>query len=127
MPKFQIVEKDSYATDWAPVRYHDAAVQRFDTEEDAVKVAKDYLTDVNVNNALAAAEKQRASELFMVTDKGIFLGILDGKDWYMTDPKGNIIFTAVGFRPGDEKHVEELILKQIPTTTCLVNETDTEE
>jgi peroxiredoxin len=32
----------------------------------------------------------------------------------MTDPQGNIIFSAVGFKPGDEQHVEKLILEQIP-------------
>jgi peroxiredoxin len=45
----------------------------------------------------------------------------------MTDPEGNIVFTTIGFKPGDEKHVEELILEHIPTTTCFINETETEE
>lgn len=31
----------------------------------------------------------------------------------MTDSQGNIIFSTVGFQPGDEKHVEELIQQNI--------------
>jgi cytochrome c biogenesis protein CcmG/thiol:disulfide interchange protein DsbE len=45
----------------------------------------------------------------------------------MTDSEGNIIFTTVGFKPGDEKHVEELIRENIPQTSCQIDETDTEE
>lgn len=45
----------------------------------------------------------------------------------MTDPKGNIIFSTIGFKPGDEKHVEELILEHVSQTTCAVKETKTEE
>lgn len=32
----------------------------------------------------------------------------------LTDPKGQIVFSAVGFKPGDETHVEELILENLP-------------
>lgn len=32
----------------------------------------------------------------------------------MTDPQGKIIFSAVGFKPGDEEHIEELILQHLP-------------
>jgi cytochrome c biogenesis protein CcmG/thiol:disulfide interchange protein DsbE len=32
----------------------------------------------------------------------------------MTDPQGKVIFSAVGFRPGDEEHIEELILQHLP-------------
>lgn len=32
----------------------------------------------------------------------------------MTDPHGNIVFSAVGFKPGDEMHVEELINQYLP-------------
>jgi peroxiredoxin len=31
----------------------------------------------------------------------------------MTDSQGNIIFTSIGFKPGDEKHVEDLILRHV--------------
>lgn len=86
--KYQIVEKADFATDWSLVRYNDRAIARFDTEEEAMKAAKAYLTDLNVNNALAAAEKRANIEAFMLTDEGCFLGVLDGKDWYMTDRKG---------------------------------------
>lgn len=45
----------------------------------------------------------------------------------MTDPEGNIIFSTVGFKPGDEKHIEELVLEHISQTTCAIKETETEE
>jgi cytochrome c biogenesis protein CcmG/thiol:disulfide interchange protein DsbE len=32
----------------------------------------------------------------------------------MTDPQGKVIFSALGFRPGDEKHIEELIQQHLP-------------
>jgi len=32
----------------------------------------------------------------------------------MTDPQGQILFSAVGFKPGDEKHVEELVIANLP-------------
>ncbi len=32
----------------------------------------------------------------------------------MTDPQGKIIYSAVGFKPGDEEHIEELILQHLP-------------
>ncbi len=32
----------------------------------------------------------------------------------MTDPQGRIIFSAVGFKPGDEEHIEEIILQHLP-------------
>ena len=31
----------------------------------------------------------------------------------MTDAEGNIIYSAVGFKPGDEKHIEGLIIENI--------------
>lgn len=83
MPRFQIVEKDDYGTDWTPVRYFDAALKRFATEEEALKVAKDYLTDRNANNALAAGEKEESAEAWMMLPEGVYLGVLDNKDWYM--------------------------------------------
>lgn len=32
----------------------------------------------------------------------------------MTDPQGQVIFSAVGFKPGDEEHIEELIVNNLP-------------
>lgn len=89
--KYQIVEKDDYGTDWAMVRYSATAVARFDTEEEAMKVARDYLTDRNVNNSLTAAEKRNAVEAYMMDEKGCFLGVLDGKDWYLTDRHNEVV------------------------------------
>lgn len=31
----------------------------------------------------------------------------------LTDPQGKVIFSAIGFKPGDEQHVEELILQNL--------------
>lgn len=32
----------------------------------------------------------------------------------MTDPQGQVVFSAVGFKPGDEEHIEELIVRYLP-------------
>ncbi len=91
MSKYQVVEKDDFGTDWAPVRYYDKALTRFETEEEATTAAVDYITDRNCNNALTAAEKRNAVEAFMMTKKGAFLGKLDGKNWYMEDRHKEIV------------------------------------
>jgi hypothetical protein len=85
---YQVIEKDDIGTDWAPVRYSDRrTLTRFPNIEDAQKAAIDYVTDRNCNNALAPSEKAHALEVFMLTEQGVFLGVLDGKDWYMKHPK----------------------------------------
>ncbi len=89
--KYQIVEKDGYGTDWAAVRYNAEALTRFDSEEEAEKVAIIYLTDINCKNALAKSEKLKSAEAFMMRKDGCFLGVLDGEDWYMKDRKGNSV------------------------------------
>lgn len=86
-PKFQVVEKTDFGTAWQQVRYEAYAIERFDIEKKALDAAKQYLTDVNCNNALAKEEKLNAAEAFMMTDKGCLLGVLDREDWYMTYPK----------------------------------------
>ncbi|MEE9555268.1 MAG: TlpA disulfide reductase family protein [candidate division Zixibacteria bacterium] len=45
----------------------------------------------------------------------------------MTDPQGNIIFSAIGFKPGDEKHVEGLIIENIPSAEKDESESGSEE
>ena len=45
----------------------------------------------------------------------------------MTDPQGNIIFTSIGFKPGDEKHVEDLILRHIADSDSSDDDTESEE
>jgi hypothetical protein len=87
MKSWQVVEKESNGVDWAQVRYNAYALGPFDTPEEAKIAAKKYLTDLNCENALAAAEKQASAEAYMDTEDGIFLGVLNGKDWYMTYPK----------------------------------------
>jgi hypothetical protein len=83
---WQVVEKDA-GNDWAPVRYYDKALTRFEIHADAVKAALEYLTDRNCNNALTADEKTSAAEVFMMTENGVLFGILDGVEWYLTYPK----------------------------------------
>ncbi|NMC62388.1 MAG: hypothetical protein GYA55_04400 [SAR324 cluster bacterium] len=110
MPFYQIVEKDDFGTDWAPVRYHDAATRRFATEEDALKVAKEYITDLNVNNALAVSEKEESAEAWMMLPEGVFLGVLDKKDWFMRyqkdviDPKTKQLVAHKGDVVKDSKY-----------------------
>jgi hypothetical protein len=84
---YQVVEKESFGTDWQLVRYYDRALARFDTEEKALQAAKDYITDRNCNNPLTKESKLDAVELFMMSKEGVFLGNLDGKPWYLTYPK----------------------------------------
>ena len=87
MSKYQVVEKDDFGTDWHQVRYNAYAMERFDTKEKAIEAATRYLTDVNCNNSLTADEKKSGAEAFMLKDDGCFMGVLDGKDWYITYPK----------------------------------------
>ncbi len=93
---YQVVEKEDYAVDWAPVRYNERALTRFETKEEAVKASIDYITDRNCNNPLTPAEKLTQFECFMQTAQGIFLGNLDGKPWYLTYPKDIVGKNAVG-------------------------------
>ena len=81
--KYQIVEKDTFATDWSLARYNENVLARFDTEEQAMKIAKEYITDRNCNNALTKDEKRANIEAYIMTESGCFLGVLDGKDWYL--------------------------------------------
>lgn len=101
MSLYQVVEKD-VGSDWQPVRYYDKALTRFETQEDAIQAALDYLTDRNCNNALTADEKLAAAEVFMMTDEGALLGMLDGKKWFLQYPKnGPIKNGAVSYSKGD--------------------------
>lgn len=86
--KFIVAEKDGYGTDWAQVRYQSYALGRFDNEETAKDAAVRYISDRNVDNSLTKAEKRSHFECFMVTAKGVLLGIMDGEEWYLLDRKG---------------------------------------
>ncbi len=85
--KWQLIEKEDFGTDWAPVRFGAYTMTRFENKQDAVKSAVDYVTDRNCNNALAAAEKKQAAECFLMTEAGCFMGVLNGEDWYLRYPK----------------------------------------
>ncbi len=105
MSKFQIVEKADYGTDWALVRYNDAAMKRYESADEAIKVAKAYVTDLNINNALATSEIEASSEAFLMDDKGVFLGYLDSKaqqPLYMKHEKNwSDKKTGVAYNKGD--------------------------
>ena len=88
---YQVVEKDDFGTDWHQVRYNAYAMQRFNTEQEAIAAATKYLTDVNCNNSLTAGEKKAGAEAFMLNANGCFMGVLDGKDWYLTDRHGKAV------------------------------------
>jgi hypothetical protein len=87
MPKYQVVEKDDFGTDWAPVRFNERLLARFDTENEATVEARAYVTDRNCNNALTPAEKLAQFECFMLDPQGCYLGDLDGSPWYLEYPK----------------------------------------
>lgn len=126
---FQVVEKDDFGTDWHQVRYNAYAMERFDTKEKAVEAATRYLTDVNCNNSLAAGEKMTGAEAFMMKDDGCFMGVLDGKDWYITYPKDIVklidgkstVIHAKGDPVKDEKYYElegkiQVAVRPVPGT-----------
>ena len=75
------------------------------TEKEALDAAKKYLTSVNCTNALTQDEVKRAAEAFMMIKKGdteeCFMGVLDGKDWYMTYPKDIVKNAKVVHTKGD--------------------------
>jgi len=94
---WQVVEKESFGTDWHQVLYDTRAMERFNTEEEALIAAKKYLTIVNCDNALTKEEKKTGLEAFMMMKDGCFLGILDGEDWYLHDRHGKIVKDASYF------------------------------
>lgn len=83
---YQVVEK-GMGVDWSLVRYAANALDKIRSKDEASKVAKAYLTNRNFNNVLTVDEKFRNLEAFMMTEDGLLLGVLDGKDQYMTYPK----------------------------------------
>lgn len=108
---WQVVEKEDFGTDWHQVRYNAYALKRFDDHDEALEAASKYLTEVNCDNALTKAEKRQGFEAFMMTDKGCFLGILDGQDWYLTDKKGNAVVNKSYF---ELEGKTEVAVRQLP-------------
>lgn len=82
MTKYQIIEREGSNSVWSVPSGHDRS-RHFDTEEEAIKAAKQYVTEVNMDNALASSEKESAAELFFMDNKGAYLGTVDGEDVYM--------------------------------------------
>lgn len=85
--KWQVMEKSDIGTDWSLVRYDDSSTKIFSNKEEAIHAAKNYITKLNCDNALTRDEKRNAAEAFMLLDGKVFLGVLDNKDWYLTDHK----------------------------------------
>ena len=124
---WQIVEKEDIGTDWHLVRYPEKYIKKYESKEDALQSALNYLTDINCDNALAAAEKRSSVEAFMETDEGILLGKLDGKMWYLTyqkdtpDPEDKSVIHAKGENIHDKTYFElrdkiEVSVRPIPGT-----------
>lgn len=117
--KFQVVEKDDFGTDWHQVRYNAYAMERFDTEEDAIKAAKQYLTDVNCNNSLTKEEKRAGAEAFMMMKDangettGCFMGVLDNEDWLLTDRHGKVVTDSKYF---ELEGKAEVAVRPVPGT-----------
>ena len=86
MSRWQIVEREGVMSGWSVPRTS-KTVEQFDSEEAALKVARDYVTEVNVDNALTAGEKESSAEVFLKDATGIYLGHLDGNAWYMKHKK----------------------------------------
>jgi len=84
--KWQIVEREGVMSGWQVPRTPETSEQ-FGNEEDAVKVARKYVTEVNVDNALTAGEKESSAEVFYKDATGVYLGHLDGQPWYMKHKK----------------------------------------
>jgi len=84
--RWQVIEK-SVGSDWSLVRNDREVLDRFDSKESATAAAIKYITSRNCDNALTKSEKLHSVECFMKMNDAIFLGILDGEEWYMTHPK----------------------------------------
>ena len=125
---YQVIEKGDFGVDWAPVRFTGSLShligKRFETEEEANQAAADYMTDANCNNALTPAEKLNNLECFRMTPEGCFLGVLDGKPWYMTYPKDIMGKLADGtkgvvYQKGDTINDRSFFLVEGPTEVAV--------
>ena len=126
--KWQIVEREGITSGWSVPRTP-KTVEQFDSEEKALKIAREYVTEVNVDNALAAEEKEPAAEVFLKDATGIYLGDLDGSPWYMRHKKDTykevdgekVIVHKVGEVVQDPGYWElekkgEVAVRQVPGT-----------
>ena len=125
--KFQIVEKDGMAVDWAMPR-PDYTTVHFTDKDEAIKNARRYVTERNFDNALAAAEKETSAEMFMMDDQGVYLGELDGKSYYMRYKKNELdrkdrtkVLHKTGDVVQDKTYFElenkgEVVVREVPGT-----------
>lgn len=84
--RWQVIEK-SVGSDWSLVRNDREVLDRFNTEESAKAAAIKYINGRNCENALTKDEKKYNFECYMQMNGAIFLGVLDGEEWYLTYPK----------------------------------------
>ena len=82
MKKWQVIEREGISSNWSVPRAP-YTIDQFDNKDVAMEAAKKYVTELNVDNALASGEKEASAEVFLVDDQGCYLGFLDGKPWYM--------------------------------------------
>ncbi|MFA6088618.1 MAG: hypothetical protein WC755_02025 [Candidatus Woesearchaeota archaeon] len=82
MKRWQVIEREGVTSGWSVPRTP-YAIEQFNSKAEALVAARKYVTELNVDNALASGEKETAAEVFLVDDVGCYLGDLDGKPWYM--------------------------------------------
>lgn len=90
MTRWQVIEREGVTSSWSIPRTP-YAIDQFNSKEEALDAARKYVTELNVDNALASGEKEASAEVFMMDDVGCYLGNLDGKPWYMKYKKDNIV------------------------------------
>lgn len=85
---FQVEEREGQGSHWELVKMGNnilTPVQRIPTKKAAVEIAKQYVSELNFDNALTADEKVKSFDAYLMDDNGVFLGNLDGKDVYLKD------------------------------------------
>lgn len=112
MSKYIVAER-GVGVAWQQVRYNNASIKQFDTEEEAFKAAKDYITSINIDNALTAEQKPASAEIYMMDEKGAFMGVLNGKDCYFMDRHKNIVSDKNAFELDGKA---EIAVKVVPGT-----------
>lgn len=118
MAFYQIVEKDDFGTDWHAVRYDNAAIKRYATEEEALEDAKKYVHKIN-DSVLCSSDRQSGAEAFLTVKEGFFLGFKDSKkgapqeDWLMVDGRKNVVTNR---KYPDLEGKTEVTVRPIPGT-----------
>jgi len=90
---FQLEEREGNNSHWSLCRASQTVqtIDRIPTEKEAVTLAKKYVSEINLENALTAEEKISSFDAYFMDKKGAFLGNLDNKDVYLKDKDKNIV------------------------------------